>query len=88
MLGVLRAIGLRMESRVKDDVVRFDIELRPTSEYRATCDEREAVAEAASMAASCVSRHRRRGGGTSSGQSGHEVVRSLLAGDVAGTVYP
>src|ERR1022692_914480 len=51
MLGVLHALGLRMDSVVEGDVVRFDIDLRPTSEYRATCDEREAVAEAASMAA-------------------------------------
>ena len=89
MLGVLRAIGLRMESRVKDDVVRFDIELRPTSEYRATCDEREAVAEAASMAAVlCPRVIAVVGAGRRPGSPGHEVVRSLLAGDVAGTVYP
>jgi acyl-CoA synthetase (NDP forming)/GNAT superfamily N-acetyltransferase len=89
MLGVLRALGLRMDSIADGDVVRFDIDLRPTSEYRATCDEREAVAEAASMAA--VLRPRVIavvGAGRRPGSPGHEVVRSLLAGDVTGTVYP
>jgi acyl-CoA synthetase (NDP forming)/RimJ/RimL family protein N-acetyltransferase len=89
MLGVLHALGLRMDSVVEGDVVRLDIDLRPTSEYRATCDEREAVAEAASMAA--VLRPRVIavvGAGRRPGSAGHEVVRSLLAGDVTGTVYP
>src|SRR5664280_2345168 len=89
MLGVLRALGLRMDAVSEGDVVRFDIDLRPTSEYRATCDEREAIAEAASMAA--VLRPRVIavvGAGRSPGSPGHEVVRSLLAGDVTGTVYP
>jgi acyl-CoA synthetase (NDP forming)/GNAT superfamily N-acetyltransferase len=89
MLGVVHALGLRMETVREGDVVRFDIDLHPTSEYRATCDDREAVAEAASMAAvlrpqviAVV------GAGRSPGGAGHEVVRSLLAGDVTGTVYP
>ena len=89
MLGVLHALGLRMDAVSEGDVVRFDIDLRPTSEYRATCDEREAIAEAASMAA--VLRPRVIavvGAGRSPGSAGHEVVRSLLAGDVTGTVYP
>jgi acyl-CoA synthetase (NDP forming)/GNAT superfamily N-acetyltransferase len=89
MLGVLHALGLRMDSVVEGDVVNFDIDLRPTSEYRAMCDEREAVAEAASMAA--ILRPRVIavvGAGRRPGSPGHEVVRSLLAGDVAGTVYP
>lgn len=89
MLGVFRALGLAMDSRVEDGVVTFDIDLRPTAAYRATCDEREAAAEAASMAA--VLRPRTIavvGAGRRPGSAGHEVVRSLLAGDVAGTVYP
>lgn len=89
MVGVFCALGLRMNSIAKGDVVMFDIDLRPTAEYRATCDEREAVAEAASMAA--ILRPRVVavvGAGRRPGSPGHEVVRSLLAGDVAGTVYP
>ena len=89
MVGVFSALGLRMSSIAKGDVVTFDIDLRPTAEYRATCEEREAIAEAASMAAilrprvvAVVGAGRRRG------SPGHEVVRSLLAGDVSGTVYP
>jgi acyl-CoA synthetase (NDP forming)/GNAT superfamily N-acetyltransferase len=88
-LGVIRALGLRMASTVDGDAVTFDIDLRPTAEYSATCDEREAIAEAASMAA--VLRPRAIavvGAGRQPGSPGHEVVRSLLAGDVAGTVYP
>ncbi len=89
MQSVLRALGLRMTSVVEGANVHFDIDLRPTSEYRATCDEREAVAEAQSMCA--ILRPRVIavvGAGRRSGSPGHEVVRSLLAGDVAGTVYP
>jgi acyl-CoA synthetase (NDP forming)/GNAT superfamily N-acetyltransferase len=89
MLRVLRALGLRMDSVVDANMVNFDIDLRPTSEYRATCDEREAVAEAQSMCA--ILRPRVIavvGAGRHRGSPGHEVVRSLLAGDVAGTVYP
>ncbi len=89
MVNVIRALGLAMESVVDGPVVHFDIDLRPTSDYRATCDEREAVAEARSMCSilrprviAVVGAGRRRG------SPGHEVVRSLLAGDVAATVYP
>ena len=49
MVGVLRALGLGMETVASDEVVSFDIDLHPTPEYVATCEEREAVAEAASM---------------------------------------
>ncbi len=89
MRSVLHALGLRMSSVVERAIEHFDIDLRPTSEYRATCDEREAVAEAQSMCA--ILRPRVIavvGAGRRSGSPGHEVVRSLLAGDVAGTVYP
>jgi acyl-CoA synthetase (NDP forming)/GNAT superfamily N-acetyltransferase len=89
MVGVFCALGLRMTSIAKGDVVTFDIDLRPTAEYRATCEEREAIADAASMAA--ILRPRVVavvGAGRRPGSPGHEVVRSLLAGDVAGTVYP
>jgi acyl-CoA synthetase (NDP forming)/GNAT superfamily N-acetyltransferase len=89
MLGVFRALGLRMDSTADGDGVTFDIDLRPTAEYSATCEQREAIAEAASMAA--VLRPRAIavvGAGRRPTSPGHEVVRSLLAGDVAATVYP
>ena len=89
MVSVIRALGLAMKSDVDGPVVHFDIDLRPTSDYRATCDEREAVSESRSMCSilrprviAVVGAGRRRG------SPGHEVVRSLLAGDVAATVYP
>jgi acetyl coenzyme A synthetase (ADP forming)-like protein len=89
MVSVFRALGLRMDSFAVGDVVTFDIDLRPTPEYIAICEEREGVAEAASMAV--ILRPRVIavvGAGRRPGSAGHEVVRSLLAGDVAGTVYP
>jgi acyl-CoA synthetase (NDP forming)/RimJ/RimL family protein N-acetyltransferase len=89
MVGVFRSLGLRMDSFAVGDVISFDIDLRPTPVYIATCEEREAIADAASMAA--ILRPRVIavvGAGRRAGSAGHEVVRSLLAGDVAGTVYP
>jgi acyl-CoA synthetase (NDP forming)/RimJ/RimL family protein N-acetyltransferase len=89
MVGVFRALGLEMESSAGGDVVTFDISLRPTVQYIATCEEREAFAEAASVAA--ILRPRVIavvGAGRRPSSPGHEVVRSLLAGDVASTVYP
>ena len=88
MVGVFRGLGLKTDSFAVGNLITFDIDLRPTPEYRATCDEREAIAEAASMTA--VLRPRVIavvGAGRTPGSPGHEVVRSLLAGDVAGTVY-
>ena len=65
------------------------IDLRPTAAYRASCDQREATAEAASVAA--ILRPRSIavvGAGRHPGNVGHQVVRSLLVGDFSGTVYP
>jgi acyl-CoA synthetase (NDP forming)/GNAT superfamily N-acetyltransferase len=89
MLNILTTTGLRSTSVNHGGTVRIEIDLRPTAEYRALCDEREANAEVASTSAilrpSTVAVV---GAGRTSGSAGHEVVRSILAGDFSGTVYP
>ncbi len=89
MLGVFDALGLATTKTVDGATVTMDIDLRLTAAYRAARDEREATAEVASMTA--VLRPQTIavvGAGRRPGSAGHEVVRSLLAGDVAATVYP
>lgn len=89
MLNVFRATGLRVTCINDNGTVQVEIDLHPTHEYRASCDEREATAEVASTAA--IFRPRSIavvGAGRQRGNVGHEVVRSLLAGDFSGTVYP
>jgi acyl-CoA synthetase (NDP forming)/RimJ/RimL family protein N-acetyltransferase len=89
MLNILTSTGLRSTSVNHGGMVRIEIDLRPTAKYRALCDEREANAEVASTSAflrpSTVAVV---GAGRTSGSAGHEVVRSILAGDFSGTVYP
>jgi acyl-CoA synthetase (NDP forming)/GNAT superfamily N-acetyltransferase len=89
VMGVLAATGLRMTSDDRQPSTSLEVALQPTPQYRVACDEREAIAEAASAASilhpntiAVVGAGRRRGG------VGHEVVRSLLSGDFAGAVYP
>ena len=89
MLNVLLSTGLHSTSVNQEGTVRIEIDLRPTARYRDLCDEREAIAEVASTSAilrpntvAVV------GAGRRSGSAGHEVVRSILGGDFAGTVYP
>ena len=89
MLNILTSTGLRSTNVNHDGTVRIEIDLRPTTEYRARCDEREASAEVASTSA--ILRPRTVavvGAGRTPGSAGHEVVRSILAGDFSGTVYP
>jgi acyl-CoA synthetase (NDP forming)/GNAT superfamily N-acetyltransferase len=85
LLEVFAATGLRCRRQGG----RVEIDLRPTAAYRASCDQREATAEVASVAAilrpgsiAVV------GAGRRLESVGHQVVRSLLIGDFAGTVYP
>ncbi len=89
MLEVLVATGLHCTRQDSGATARIDIDLRPTAEYRASCDRREATAEVASIAAilrpgsiAVV------GAGRNPGNVGHQVVRSLLISDFSGTVYP
>ena len=89
LLETFAATGLRCTRRGGTDVVRVEIDLRPTAAYRASCDRREAIAEVASVAA--VLRPRSIavvGAGRRPENVGHQVVRSLLVGDFSGTVYP
>jgi acyl-CoA synthetase (NDP forming)/ribosomal protein S18 acetylase RimI-like enzyme len=89
MLEVFGATGLGSTTVQEDDTIRVRINLAPTPEYRACCEEREATAEVASIAS--VLRPRSIavvGAGRRLGSAGHEVVRSLLTGDFSGTVYP
>ena len=89
MLELFAATGLRCTRRNGTATVRVEIDLRPTPAYRASCDQREATAEVASVAA--ILRPRSIaivGAGRDPGNVGHQVVRSLLVGDFSGTVYP
>ena len=89
LLELLAATGLRCTRRNGPATVNVEIDLRPTQAYRAACDRREAMAEVASVAA--ILRPRSIavvGAGRHPGNVGHQVVRSLLAGDFSGTVYP
>jgi acyl-CoA synthetase (NDP forming)/GNAT superfamily N-acetyltransferase len=89
LLELFAATGLRCTRRDGPARVRVEIDLRPTRAYRAACDQREAMAEVASVAA--ILRPRSIavvGAGRHPGNVGHQVVRSLLAGDFSGTVYP
>ena len=89
MLELFAATGLRCTRRDGQETVRVEIDLRPTPAYRSSCDQREAMAEVASVAA--ILRPRSIavvGAGRHPGNVGHQVVRALLAGDFSGTVYP
>ena len=89
LLEVFAATGLRCTRRNGTATVRVEIDLRSTAAYRASCDQREATAEVASVAA--ILRPRSIavvGAGRHPGNVGHQVVRSLLVGDFSGTVYP
>ena len=89
MLNVFASSGLQCTSTTDNEMVHIVIDLNPTARYRSLCDEREASAEVVSMSA--ILRPRSVavvGAGRTPGSAGHEVVRSLLAGDFSGTVYP
>ena len=89
MLEMLGATGLHYTRHDAGATVQFEIDLRPTPEYRAACDQREATAEVASIAAilrpgsiAVV------GAGRHPANVGHQILRSLVVGDFSGTVYP
>ncbi len=89
LLELFASTGLHCTRHDGPATVRVEIDLRPTAAYRASCDQREAMAEVASIAAilrpGCVAVV---GAGRHPGNVGHQVVQSLLAGDFSGTVYP
>ena len=89
MLGVFEDAGMSEASTLVEGVVRVRLDLTPTASYFERREERERVATAASVASflrpasiAVIGAGRRPGG------IGHEIVRSLLAGDFAGIVYP
>jgi acyl-CoA synthetase (NDP forming)/GNAT superfamily N-acetyltransferase len=89
LIEMFAATGLHCARHSDAATVCVEIDLRPTPQYRASCDQREAIAEVASIAA--ILRPRSIavvGAGRHPGNTGHEVVRSLLVGDFSGTVYP
>ena len=82
MLEMFAATGLRCSRYDGTATVRVEIDLRPTAAYRASCDQREATAEVASIAAILQPRSVAVvGAGRHPGNVGHEVLRSLLIGD-------
>lgn len=88
-LRVLRDTGLRLTEHRDGGRVSLEVSLTPTAAYRARCDEREAVAEAASL--DPVLRPRTVavvGAGRRPGSVGHGIVCSLLRADFAGAVHP
>ena len=89
MLEVFGATGLGFDRVDEGGTVQVKIDLQPTPEYIAHCDARESSAEMASVAAFMRPRSIAVvGAGRTPGSVGHEIVRSLLAGDFAGSVYP
>jgi len=89
MLGMFEDAGMSEASTLVQGVVRVRLDLTPTASYFERREERERVATAASVASflrpasiAVIGAGRRPGG------IGHQIVRSLLAGDFAGIVYP
>ena len=89
MLRVFGATGLRATYRHDADIVQVSIDLEVTREYLAACDEREAIAERASVAAFLAPRSIAVvGAGRAEDNVGHLVVQSLLDGNYPGAIFP
>ncbi|MGA8297197.1 MAG: GNAT family N-acetyltransferase [Acidimicrobiales bacterium] len=89
MIGVFEDAGLREASRFRDGAIWVRLDLAPTPEYLQRREQRERVAAAASVANFLRPRTIAViGAGRTPGGIGHQVLRALLAGDFAGTVYP
>jgi acyl-CoA synthetase (NDP forming)/GNAT superfamily N-acetyltransferase len=89
MLDVFETTGLDSTRTLEDGTASIDLDLTSTPRYVAACDEREAVAEAASVTA--ILRPRSVavvGAGRERGNAGYEMLRSLLGGEFVGRVYP
>jgi acyl-CoA synthetase (NDP forming)/GNAT superfamily N-acetyltransferase len=89
MLGVFDDLGLGASRIDKDGTVVVTIELAPTPRYLAARDARERRAISKSLvpllepqSVAVI------GAGRRPGSAGHEILRSLLAYDFAGRVYP
>jgi acyl-CoA synthetase (NDP forming)/RimJ/RimL family protein N-acetyltransferase len=89
MIAVFAAAGLNEVSRFVDGTVRVRLNLEPTHDYIEQREQRERVAAAASVANFLRPRTIAViGAGRAPGGIGHQILRALLAGDFAGTVYP
>ncbi|MDA8290066.1 MAG: GNAT family N-acetyltransferase [Actinomycetota bacterium] len=89
MLRVFLESGLAVTTATGEDAIDVTIALADTPAYLDRRDERERASQAASMASvlrpgsvAVV------GAGRAPGGVGHAIVRGLLAGDFAGTVFP
>lgn len=89
MLRVFLESGLAVTTATGDEAIEVTIELAETPAYLDRRDERERASQAASLASvlrpasvAVV------GAGRAPGGVGHAIVRGLLAGDFAGTVFP
>ncbi len=89
MLRVFLESGLAVTTSSDEDAIGVTIALAETPAYLDRRDERERASEAASMQSvlrpSSVAVV---GAGRAPGGVGHAIVRGLLAGDFAGTVFP
>ncbi len=89
MRDMFYSTGLDCRDERDKEILQVVLDLTMTEEYRLRCDEREAVAEVASMSA--ILRPRSIavvGAGRRTTSIGHRVFRGLLSGDYSGTVYP
>jgi acetyl coenzyme A synthetase (ADP forming)-like protein len=89
MLGVFRAAGFAERTRVEGDVVHVELLIEPTDRVRAAIEAREHRAEAASVARLLSPRSVAVIGASRNRDTvGHQAFRNLLAGGLAGPVYP
>ena len=89
IVGVLKESGLTYTEKPLSQGVKITLDLDPTDVFLDKRDERERLAEAASMAhilspksVAVV------GAGRKPGGVGHEIVRKILSQDFTGTLYP
>jgi acyl-CoA synthetase (NDP forming)/RimJ/RimL family protein N-acetyltransferase len=89
MLGVFHQTGFETTSTFDEGVVEVSLGLEPTEEAAAAIDERGRRSEGRSVERLvCPTSVAVVGAGRERGGLGHEVLRSLLAHDFRGPVYP
>ncbi|NNN21143.1 MAG: GNAT family N-acetyltransferase, partial [Acidimicrobiales bacterium] len=89
MLDVFRAAGFKAQMALEDGVIKVEFPLEPTEASKRAMEQREQVAEAASMAhlmepatVAII------GAGRNPSGVGHTILRNILDGDFAGTIFP
>jgi acetyl coenzyme A synthetase (ADP forming)-like protein len=89
MLDVFRAAGFDETARYDDGVVHVELAIEPTERTLAAIEAREHRAEARSVARLLTPRSVAViGASRQQATVGHQVLRNLLAGGFAGTIYP